>query len=103
MENFAETNCTVNFQGREFTAGGAYIVGDHALVYIIKGQAKDWHGKKLGTVRVTSTWRAYPPRSYSRMWYTMTAVRVTMLDGSVWYGRYSSDWSQACKLRRAKG
>ncbi len=101
MKDFQEQDCRITFKGRTYTSGGAYISGDHALVYIAGKQAQTWTGAHIGTVKVVSSWKQYPPRARFPVPYTMTSVRVTMTDGSVWTGRYNSDWSQACKLRRA--
>lgn len=112
MTNFQETDCCIYHEGHTFCAGGAYRTETHALVYVTNktftldggtGVAvTDWHGNVIGSYRITGQWEQYPPRGYRGMPYTMTAIRVTMLDGSKWYGRYSSDRAEACKLKRAK-
>ena len=95
MTNFVETDCTIEHQGQQFTANGAWRVGNHALVYVDGNQATDWHGNVIGRVEHVSQY-CNPLTGYR-----MDCIRVRMTDGTWWYGRYGPEWSQACKLRLA--
>lgn len=91
---FIEKNCTVIHQGITFTANGAYKTDTIALVYLVGSplKATDWHGNLISTdVEILSRWKQKGSR--------MTAIRV-LIDNKWWHGRYGSDWSQACKLRK---
>ena len=99
---------TIVHEGREYTAGGAYVWGDHALVYVnpydpglnrSAGTVTSWEGSEMGVYRVTGAWRQF---SYHLGQFTMLAIRVILVDGTRWHGRFNSDWSRACKLRRCK-
>lgn len=80
---YIEQNCTIKHEGREFTSGGAFVTPEYAVAYLGKdGVLTDWHGKPIGTYRVTSTWRT--PRSFVSS--TMSQVRAT-IDGIVYHGR----------------
>ena len=97
MNDFTEQNCTFEHEGYSYTACGAYRCNHLALVYISGNKATDWHGNLLGSVKIVNIYRNNLTGT------PITAVRVTMLDGTKWHGRYGSDWSQACRVRRAKG
>jgi hypothetical protein len=83
MQNFVETNCTVVIDGKACTAGGAARVGDNIRAYLCEGGTlSDWHGNKLGTYRITGTWKT--PRSFVSD--TMHQV-VALVDGVYYIGR----------------
>jgi len=51
-----EQNCTIEFQGRSFTAGGAAVSDTYCVAYPAKGGAlQDWRGNVIGTWRVLSS------------------------------------------------
>ena len=80
---YVEQDCTVKHKGREFTSGGAVVTPDWIIAYLGKdGALNDWHGAKLGTYRIASTWRT--PRS--SMSSTMSQVYATV-DGVTYTGR----------------
>jgi len=57
---FVETNCVVEHEGRKFEAGGAVITDDYIVAYPGKhGELNDWHGNKIGTYRIVSSWRIH--------------------------------------------
>lgn len=100
MKNFVEENCV--FAGHQ--AGGAYVAGDRALVFIghngLNGyNVTDWHGNILGKVlhHVVGATRHTPNGGHYRMAY----VKVEM-GGWTWVGRYSFDNVQAVRLRKEK-
>lgn len=104
MSEYIEKDCTIEHNGRTFEAGGSYIVGDVALVYVSKREGEnfrctDWHGKTLGAVLThkVGAWR-YPPRGIP---YRMAYVRVSM-NGREWWGRYNCENGQAVRLRAVK-
>ena len=66
---YVEQNCTIKHEGREFAAGGAVVTPDFIIGYVgkpVPGAARrdltDWHGNKIGTCYISSTWKT--PHSY---------------------------------------
>lgn len=105
--DFHEGPCTVTHEGREYTAGGAWRVGDKALAYVSKDTAgrwrlTDWHGTLLGVVleHRLGAWRHHTPNGALAHPYRMAYVRVRLADGTEWWGRYSYDNSEAVRLKR---
>lgn len=104
--NLVETECTIELQGRKFSANGACVTPDYAAVYV-KAAGKDpgtpivvssWHGQQLGTGTVVSSWKrwtAYGPCRWLsvRFW----------IDGVCYAGRFNSDNGQLVRGRRFKG
>lgn len=91
-----ETDCTIAFNGREFTAGGAWRTNASLGAYVASDDTiTSWHGERLGRI-ITSTY-------YRGNFCKMRAIRVRLTDGSEWYGRYCPEWSELCRMRRAKG
>jgi len=81
--NYREKNCTINLGGKTFESGGAVVVGNQIIAYLGKnGELTTWHGKKIGTFRIVSTWRT--PNSYvsSKMHQVEATVK-----GRVYTGR----------------
>ena len=95
---YVETNCVIEHEGRKFEFGGAIVTPERIVAYvgpIIGGRGfegrlgseppyrelRDWHGAKLGTIRLTKSWRV---RSYvgSRMYQAYATV-----DGVLYTGR----------------
>ena len=63
MTTYVETKCVFTHEGRSYESGGAIVTPDRIIAYLCKDhQLNDWHGNKLGTYRITSTWKT--PRSY---------------------------------------
>ena len=64
VEDFAETDCRIEHNGRAFTAGGAFLVGNRITCYAKRLERgwifTDWHGNQLATGTVSSTWRVGP-------------------------------------------
>lgn len=108
-----ERDCTITHDGKSFTYGGAYVVGDRALVYVgepwdrpltaqrYQGPVTDWHGKAIGAYREVSRWRV--PNGWRSGW--MVSYRVIMTDengaATYWYGRGSGE-GMSLSLRRLK-
>jgi len=62
VASYVEQDCTIEHEGRKFTAGGAIVSEQFITAYLGKdGVLTDWHGKQIGTYRVLSSW---PIRSY---------------------------------------
>jgi hypothetical protein len=97
-----EQNCTITIGGKAFTAGGAWLTDQGGAVYIVENsgrlEARTWHGEKLADAELVSRWNMYGA-SLGR--YEMRAIRFAW-EGKVYHGRYSSDWSELCKVRRMK-
>lgn len=70
-----------------------------AYVYIIGHNATTWMGAPLGTVTITSTYKLYT--KYGEP-YTMTSIRVRANNGATYFGRYGSDNSGCCCVRKNK-
>src|SRR5262245_10359732 len=80
---YTETDCTFEFNGQTFEAGGAVVTPERIVAYLDGGcLLTDWHGKVIGSYRVTSSWAT--PRSYvSSRQYQIEAV----VDGVTYTGR----------------
>ena len=106
---YIETDCTVTHEGRTFEAGGAYVTPERICAYVGKVEGgrgfeghlgsepqyrtlTDWHGKRIGTIRLTSSW---PIRSFlaPRMYQAYATVKGvtytgrTMGEGMVFNGK----------------
>ena len=80
---YIEQDCTVTHNGRAYTSGGAVVAPRAIIAYLGKdGALTDWHGDKLGTYRITATWRT--PGSWKSG--TMSQVYATV-DGTRYTGR----------------
>lgn len=85
---FIERDCVIEHDGRKFESGGAVITDDFLIGYLGKdGQLTDWAGNRMGTYRITSTWRT--PRSYVSS--TMNQVAVKLSDGRRYTGRSAGE------------
>jgi hypothetical protein len=99
-----EDNCPFEYQGKTYSAQGAYVDPNVAMVYVktnpeqpLTVKITDWHGKHLGDGKVTSVWKQQNIRTS----YTMVAVKFQI--GIWWFsGRYSPDYGELCKARRVK-
>lgn len=95
MAEFVEQDCTVAFQGKSFTAGGAHQIGNRLVAYLGKaGTVTTWHGGPIGTYRTVSTWKT--PRSY----VSGTMSQVTVLADGVYYTGRSAGVGMAFSGRR---
>lgn len=96
---FVETDCTIFHEGQDFTAGGAVVDHENGFVFAYlksssppgslmldrqhdNGDVQTWHGEKLGTYRVVSSWKNYRGVFSDRV----VAVRAT-IDGRSYHGR----------------
>ncbi len=98
MSTYIERDCVFTHEGRSFESGGAIVTPDRIVAYVgpliggrgFNGQLgsehpyhalHDWHGAKLGTIRLTSSWRT--PRSYvaSRMYQAYATVNGVTYTG----------------------
>lgn len=60
---YVEQNCTIEYEGKSFSSGGAVVHEQFITAYLGRdGVLTDWHGEQLGSYRVLSTWRT--PRSF---------------------------------------
>lgn len=102
---YVETDCTITApDGTPITAGGAVITPNFVLCYVsgdgkgnTRGDLTTWHGEKIGTWRLVSSWKQIAPYGFAH-WYTMRAISAT-IDGKDWHGRYNSDGGDLVKLR----
>lgn len=66
-------------------------------VYVDKSETvKTWLGTPLGTILERNRYRGNIARN-------MTSIRFRGTNGAVYYGRFGSDWSQLCNVRKVKG
>ena len=78
--SWIEEHCTIEHQGRRYTAGGAVVTADRIVAYVGERQPDgrhkltDWHGNVIGSCRITATWRT--PRSFAST--TMSQVYATV-------------------------
>ena len=93
MPNFIERDCTFTHDGRTFKAGGAVITDEVVIGYVGKAgdidgcrTLTDWHGARIGRVRLLRSWRT--PRSYvsDRMWQAEAVV-----NGRTYTGRTAGE------------
>lgn len=70
MSTYIETDCTFTHEGRTFESGGAVVSDNEIWAYVGKdGTLTNWHGAKLGTCRVLSSWRT-PHSGWSDRMYS---------------------------------
>jgi hypothetical protein len=103
MTDFVEENCTFTQDGKHYTLGGSWIIGEHGLVYIVirdgKLIATNWHGKLLSNkVIVVSESKKYGPYIgfYKIKYYNV------WIDGQKFYGRHNPEQGEALRIRKAK-
>lgn len=99
---FIETDCVISYEGKTFESGGAVVTPEYAIGYPkfdggefvgVTGVMQDWHGNRLGTCRIVSSWLT--PRSFvSFHMYQIEAlingVRYTGRgagNGMIWRGK----------------
>lgn len=83
MVPYVESDCTIVHNGREFTAGGAFVTAESIVAYpAANGVLTDWHGRPIGTWRAVATWQT--PRSYLSPTMSQIEARV---GGRVYTGR----------------
>ncbi len=81
--NYREKNCAITHGGKKFEATGASVVGDRIVAYLGEnGVLMTWHGKKIGTYRIISSWRN--PRGIMSDWIYQVEATVK---GIVFTGR----------------
>ncbi|MEM9356053.1 MAG: hypothetical protein AAGB04_07565 [Pseudomonadota bacterium] len=79
---YVESECVVEHEGQRFEAGGAVVTPERIIAYLGKnGKLHDWHGRELGTYRITSSWRIH-----SYMTNTMNQVEA-VVQGVTYTGR----------------
>lgn len=55
---YIEKDCTFEVNGKTFEANGACVTGDRIIAYLgYNNDLTNWHGVKLGTYKITSTWK----------------------------------------------
>lgn len=91
MITINETNCTIEHQGRKFTANGAFVSDSHLVCYLGErgtsvvhhGSVTTWSGEKIGVYRIDSSWRN-PRGIFSTHTHQVT---VWLKDGRRYTGR----------------
>lgn len=79
---YVERDCVVEHGGRRFEAGGAVVTPQRIIAYLGRNEElHDWHGRQLGTYRVTASWRIH-----SYMSDTMCQVEA-LVNGVAYKGR----------------
>lgn len=59
--------------------------------------AETWLGTRLSEGRVSIS------RFSTNLSRNIVAIRFKATNGATYYGRYGADWSQLCRVRKAKG
>ena len=117
MPTFVEENCTIAHDGKEFTAGGAFVLDctdgyRRAVVYAkpdthhtmgcrsarepqaaCPGIVTDWHGNKIASASFGPIYRGNLCK--------MRSVSFT-LDGVKFAGRYCPDWADCVRVRQGQ-
>ena len=72
---------------------------DRWIVYVdlVNMRVTTWLGTELGTLRACHVW-TFRHNFGSRM----TTIRFRGTNGATYAGRFGSDWSQACKVRKVR-
>lgn len=81
-----ESDCTITFQGKHYTANGAMVTAQWIIAYMGKEMqtVTDWRGSVLGTARIKTSWKT--PTSYvSERCYQVEAT----VNGITYTGRTS--------------
>lgn len=102
MQPFIERDCSIERQGRNYTAAGAAYNGERAVAYFNKREdgssvMTDWHGNALGYARVVASWPIRNSFWSVRMHQVETRIDHvlytgrTMGDGMVWSGKRKAD------------
>lgn len=70
---------------------------DRWQVYVTEGRREvtNWTGEVLGTIIERTRFRTNMSRN-------VVAIRFKGTNGATYYGRYGADWSQLCRVRKAK-
>lgn len=85
---YIEKNCVFTGPGgRKYESGGAMVTNDRIVAYLGKeGKLTNWHGKKIGSYQVTSSWKnprgIYSDRNY-QVDATVGGVKYTGRSGGV--------------------
>jgi hypothetical protein len=81
--NYIEQNCTIEHNGQTFTSHGAMVAPRYLIAYLANNnQLTDWHGRPIGTYRITSTWKT--PRLFASS--EMHQIKA-IVDGVTYTGR----------------
>lgn len=63
MTTYIEEPCVVEHGGQEYAAQGAHVTPSYIVAYLgADGILLDWHGRPLGSYRITASWPT--PHSY---------------------------------------
>ena len=80
---YVEKDCFFEVNGKQFWTGGSTVNPYFCIGYLGKNDVlTDWHGKQIGTYKITSSWKT--PRSYVSS--TMNQVEA-VVDGITYTGR----------------
>ena len=98
---FIEENCTVEHNGKEYTAGGAWLTQCtdgyyRGVVYSTWGKGSfvtDWHGKKIASARYGHKFRG------NFCWMQYVSFEY---EGIMFKGFYCPDWNQSIRVRSTK-
>lgn len=104
MNPFIEQDCTIEHEGRKFTAGGAVVTDDYLVAYPgDAGVLNDWHGNAIGTWRVISSRPAVFFGHRSWIGSTYYYMRATLTDGRTYslrgFGKGMSATGRRLKVR----
>jgi hypothetical protein len=93
---YVERGCVIQHEGRSFEAGGAFVSPAFIIAYLGKDSVlSDWHGRRLGTYRITSTWPIHS-------WISRTMHQVEATVAGVTYTGRSCGVGMIYRGRRKK-
>lgn len=96
VDVYVERNCVVEHEGHRFEAGGAFVSPTHIIAYLSReGVLTDWHGRRLGTYRITSTWPIHS-------WISRTMHQVEAVVSGVTYTGRSCGVGMVYRGRRKR-
>ena len=104
MSRYSEGQCTVEYEGREFSSNGAEVTDNYLLAYgkfkkeILgeKGEITNWKGDKLGDAWIVGKWRT-PNGFISSYQY-----QYDVLINGIWFTARGLGSGMLCRGRRKK-
>jgi hypothetical protein len=97
---FVEEDCTVEFEGKKYTSGGAFTSPEYAIGYLkfdkeylyARGQLTTWHGQFMGNAMITAIWhvRSFYGSHMMQVECNIEGVKYTgrsFGNGMIWKGK----------------
>jgi hypothetical protein len=97
---YIEKDCTVEFEGKKFTEGGAFVSPVYAIGYLkfdreylyATGKVTTWHGEYLGEAQIVARWKvkSYMADEMMQVICIINGVKYTgrsFGNGMIWKGK----------------